>query len=262
MSAMHITLIVVLFLAGLMVWLLRPSLPRRSSYPPGPGKRRELPLEDFGAFMWMTGLPPPHLDAPGGERRASNPERSATPPPRTIEADAAKVVDFWRDAGAARRFAKDPAFDARFRERFLTLHESAARGALDHWARTAEGALALMILLDQFPRNAFRGTPRMYATDELARSLARRALGAGHDRAIEPALRLFLYLPFAHSEVLADQERSVALNAALGEPSARNAQRHHDIVARFGRFPHRNAILGRDMRPEEQAYLDAGGYAG
>lgn len=177
-------------------------------------------------------------------------------------AEAVVVVDFWRAAGPDRWFAKDPDFDRRFRERFLSLHEAAAQGALVDWRATPHGALALVLLLDQFPRNAFRGTPRMYATDALARELAAAAIDAGHDRAFEMELQVFFYLPFGHSEDLVDQERSVALVRRLGEPNASHAQRHHDIVQRFGRFPHRNPILGRSMTEEEQRYLDEGGYAG
>ena len=177
-------------------------------------------------------------------------------------AEASAVVAFWREAGPALWFAKDAAFDRRFREHFLALHEQAARGALDHWRETADGAMALAILLDQFPRNAFRGTARMYATDERARHIARDAIAAGHDKAFDPALRVFLYLPFGHSESLADQDRAVALCEALGEPNASHARHHRDIVRRFGRFPHRNPILGRPMTEEEQRYLVNGGYKG
>ena len=183
-------------------------------------------------------------------------------PSTNVNRNAAEVIRFWQDAGPNLWFAKDAQFDARFRERFITLHEAAARGALDDWAETAEGSLALIILLDQFPRNAFRGTPRMYATDEAARVIADTAIRAGHDRAVPPELQLFVYLPFGHSENLADQERSVALAARLGQENLKHAKHHHDIVKRFGRFPHRNQILGRTMRPEEQAYLDNGGYKG
>lgn len=179
-----------------------------------------------------------------------------------VNREAAEVIRFWRDAGPNLWFAKDDQFDASFRERFITLYEAAARGALDHWAETAGGSLALIILLDQFPRNAFRGTPRMYATDEAARDIADAAIRAGHDRAVPAELQLFVYLPFGHSENLADQERSVALAARLGQESLKHAKHHHDIVKRFGRFPHRNPILGRTMRPEEQAYLDNGGFKG
>jgi uncharacterized protein (DUF924 family) len=176
--------------------------------------------------------------------------------------EAEAVVGFWRDAGPDLWFAKDPAFDRRFRDRFLPLHEAAARGDLADWSATTAGSLALALLLDQFPRNAFRGTPRMYATDALARRAASAALAAGHDRELPPDLRLFLYLPFGHSEDPADQERSVALCAGLDEPNPTHARRHRDIVRRFGRFPHRNPILGRATTPEERRYLDEGGYAG
>ena len=183
-------------------------------------------------------------------------------PPAADALDPASVVAFWHDAGPGRWFAKDAEFDRRFRNRFLAAHERAARGCLDGWQATPEGSLALLLLLDQFPRNAFRGTPRMYATDPAARAIARLAVDAGHDRAVMPGLRLFFYLPFAHSEHLADQERSVALCRHLGQPSIAHACRHRDIVRRFGRFPHRNPILGRVMHPEEQSYLDTGGYSG
>lgn len=181
-----------------------------------------------------------------------------------LEAPAAAldVTDFWRDAGPGLWFAKDPAFDRRFCERFLHSHEAAARGELDDWQHAADGTLALVILLDQFPRNAFRGTPRMYATDALARALATKAIAAGHDRAPERDMQKFFYLPFAHSEDAADQDRAVALCQRLGGRDLAHAQRHRDIVRRFGRFPHRNPILGRTMRLEEQDYLDNGGYAG
>lgn len=175
---------------------------------------------------------------------------------------AGEVVAFWREAGPERWFAKSSEFDQRFRGRFLALHEAAARGELPSWLANPESALALCLLLDQFPRNAFRGTPRMYATDAMARSVADSAIHCGHDRAIEPALALFMYLPFGHSEDLADQQRSVELSRRLGQPSLAHAEGHRDIVRRFGRFPHRNPILGRTMSPEEQRFLDEGGFAG
>ena len=122
--------------------------------------------------------------------------------------------------------------------------------------------MALVLLLDQFPRNAFRGTPRMYATDDLGRDVADAAIASGHDGAVESSLRLFFYLPFAHSERLADQDRSVALCRSLDLKSLRHAEGHRDIVRRFGRFPHRNPILGRTMTAAEQEYLDHCGFAG
>jgi len=189
---------------------------------------------------------------------------SVTTAPASLQApiDARAVVDFWRAAGPGLWFAKDTDFDRHFRERFLWLYLAAARGELADWSKTPEGAMALVILLDQFPRNSFRNTPRMYATDAMARQIADAVVKAGHDQAVEPALRLFFYLPFGHSESLADQERSVALSEALGEPNLSHAKRHRDIIRRFGRFPHRNPILGRAMTPDEQRYLDDGGYAG
>jgi uncharacterized protein (DUF924 family) len=177
-------------------------------------------------------------------------------------AEAAAVVAFWRDAGPGAWFAKHPEFDRAFRERFLVLHEAAAEGRRADWIGSPEGALALVLLLDQFPRNAFRGSPRMYATDAMARAISAVAISAGHDRQVEPALRAFFYIAFGHSEDLADQERGVALCRSLGERDLAHAEHHRDIVRRFGRFPHRNPILGRKMRPEEQRYLDDGGYAG
>ena len=172
------------------------------------------------------------------------------------------VVQFWRDAGPKMWFAKSADFDRTFRERFLEQHEAAARQELMGWLTTAEGALALVLLLDQFPRNAFRDTPRMYATDELARQVADSAIAAGHDRAVPDDLAVFFYLPFGHSEILSHQERCVALATRLGDPHPARAQHHCDIVRRFGRFPHRNALLGRVTTAEEQRYLDEGGYKG
>lgn len=175
---------------------------------------------------------------------------------------AADVVAFWRDAGPACWFARDDDFDRRC-ARFVPLHMAAARRELDAWAGDAEGALALLILLDQIPRNVYRGTAHAYATDALARSVAARAVEAGFDLATGPALRVFFYLPYEHSESLDDQQRSMALHARLDGPdAARWARIHLDIIQRFGRFPHRNAALGRETTAEEQAFLDAGGFAG
>lgn len=190
-------------------------------------------------------------------RKPSPPEDKAVPP-----TEAAAVVQFWRDAGPARWFAKDAAFDRQFRECLHDLHFAAAARRCDAWAATAEGALALLLLLDQYPRNSFRGTGHMYATDPLARMFCRQALDAGLDRQVPQDLRLFFYLPLSHSEQLPDQERALALNRALGEPFASHAQGHLDIVARFGRFPHRNAMLGRQSSADEEAFLKAGGFAG
>ena len=172
------------------------------------------------------------------------------------------VVTFWQAAGPKRWFRGDADFDRQFRDRFLGAHEAAARGELDGWTASAEGALALLLLLDQFPRNAFRGTPRVYATDAQARRIADAAVRAGHDRCVPGELRQFFYLPFMHSEDPADQDRCVALNEAQGGESLRWATHHRDVVRRFGRFPHRNAVLGRASTPEEERFLAEGGFGG
>lgn len=180
----------------------------------------------------------------------------------TPNAKAAEIETFWRDAGRDRWFMKNEAFDREFSDRFTTLHFSAARRELDAWADTAQGSFALMILLDQFPRNCFRNTGHMYATDPLARHFARRAIAAGHDIQVEEVMRGFMYLPFSHSESLADQEYGLPFHAKLGAENMKHAQGHHDIVKRFGRFPHRNGILCRETTPEERAFLDEGGFSG
>jgi uncharacterized protein (DUF924 family) len=188
--------------------------------------------------------------------------RPAAEPAFATSAEALAVVAFWIEAGPGLWFAKDEKFDTRFRERFLREHEAAARGELQHWQSTPDGALALVILLDQFPRNAFRGTRRMYDTDALARQAASTAFAAGYDREIAVELRKFFVLPFAHSENLADQERSVALARRISTDDLAHAEHHRDIVRRFGRFPHRNVILNRESTPEEKEYLANGGYKG
>jgi uncharacterized protein (DUF924 family) len=181
---------------------------------------------------------------------------------RAMGEDAYSVVSFWREAGEAKWWRKDEAFDRTFRERFLGLHERAASGELEAWAHDATSALALIILLDQFPRNAFRGTARMFATDALARRYAEQAVDAGFDRVLGEPISVFFYLPFEHSESLADQARSVALQEHLGPELHKFALLHQEIIQRFGRFPHRNPLLGRSTTPEERAFLEAGGFAG
>ena len=184
-----------------------------------------------------------------------------------MPAHPADVVGFWRHAGADKWFAKNAAFDEAIRLKFEPVHHAAARGEHDDWRETAEGALALLILLDQFPRNLYRGSGHAFATDPLARAVARHAIAAGHDQTMEPELRPFFYLPFEHSEDPADQARSMQLfeahDAATGDLSSLKwAAEHRDIIARFGRFPHRNQALGRESTAEEQAFLDTGGFAG
>lgn len=178
------------------------------------------------------------------------------------------VLDFWfgdvaGDDFTSRKdvwFGKNEAFDAAIRTRFSALYGEAAGGALAGWAENGTGALALVIVLDQFPRNMFRGAARAFATDAMALAVARRAVDRGLDLPLAPVERLFLYLPFEHAESLAEQERSVALIGGLGDAETRDyAERHRAIIARFGRFPHRNAVLGRVSTPEEVAFLSEPG---
>lgn len=179
-----------------------------------------------------------------------------------LDPDALELVQFWRDAGPAKWFAKDAAFDAAFSTRFRDAHFAAARQALAHWMGHPESALALVLLLDQYPRNAFRGTGHMFATDGLALFQARQAIDLGYLDRVAPELRNFLCLPFMHSEVLSVQLESLVLYRAHAPDSMSWAIEHHAIIERFGRFPHRNAALGRQTTPAEQAFLDEGGFAG
>ena len=173
------------------------------------------------------------------------------------------VLAFWRAAGADRWYTRDDGFDAAVRDRFLDLWQEAVAGRLSSWEGSDDGALALVILLDQFPRNMFRGLAKAFSSDPLARDVAARALVRGVDKRIEPPLLQFLYLPFMHSEELADQIRCVLLFQGGSDPeNLRYAEIHADIIRRFGRFPHRNGALGRTTTPEEQAFLDAGGFSG
>lgn len=175
----------------------------------------------------------------------------------------ADVLAFWRAAGPKQWFAKDDAFDADIRARFMPTYEAAAHGDLSEWEATPEGALALAIVLDQFPRNLFRHDARAFATDAAARAVADRALARDFDSQVPTGERMFFYLPFEHSESMVDQDRSCALFRELGNADLlRWAELHADIIRRFSRFPHRNAVLGRTTTPDEQAFLDNDGFAG
>jgi uncharacterized protein (DUF924 family) len=177
------------------------------------------------------------------------------------------VVGFWASAGPKQWFAKSQAFDKAIRLKFEATHFAAARGEYDAWRATAEGTLALLILLDQFPRNLFRGSAHAFATDPLARQIARAATLDDLDLQVEPLLRPFFYLPFEHSEDGADQDLSIRLAEAHRDRTGdadtlKWAVLHRDIIQRFGRFPHRNQALGRETTAEEQAFLDEGGFSG
>jgi uncharacterized protein (DUF924 family) len=183
--------------------------------------------------------------------------------------DAQAVMDFWfgppgdpqRDVPRKAWFEKNDAFDAQIRERFGSLIERALRGELQGWVSAPDGAVAQIVVLDQFTRNVLRGTARAFAGDARALAAARSLVNAGTDRALPGVQRQFVYLPFEHAEDLAAQEESLRLFAQLERDAPVVgellvwAQRHHDIVARFGRFPHRNAALGRTSTPEELAFL-------
>ncbi len=171
------------------------------------------------------------------------------------------VLRFWfEEIPRERWFASDPAFDDLVAARFGRLVEKAGKGAFHPGPETPEGALALVLLLDQFPRHIHRGHRRAFAYDARARNLARKALDAGLEQRLPHERRAFVYLPFEHSEDLADQELSVRLFEALGDPVGLDyAKRHYEIISRFGRFPHRNAALGRKSTAEEEAYLEQPG---
>lgn len=177
---------------------------------------------------------------------------------------AQEITEFWIGAGPEAWYRRDDDFDAEIRARFGAAWQRAAAGAMDHWINAAPTALALMILLDQFPRNMFRADPRAFATDAKVLGLAKDALEMGHDLRIPEPERQFFYLPFMHSEDLADQTRAIELIETrmpqTGQGNVIHARAHAEIIRRFGRFPYRNADLGRDMTAEEQAFLDAGGY--
>jgi len=173
------------------------------------------------------------------------------------------IIGFWHSAGPQKWFKKIPALDDAIRLKFEPVHLRAARGEYDAWAETAQGALALLILLDQFPRNLYRGSAHAFATDPKARVIARAAIERGLDRQIEPPMRNFFYLPFEHSEDMADQDYGLALVTEGGiADDLKWAAIHRDIIVRFGRFPHRNAALGRVTTAEEQEFLDEGGFSG
>ena len=174
--------------------------------------------------------------------------------------EAADVVKFWRDAGPEKWFVKDPEFDYACGRTLLEAHYAASLRQLDGWNRTAEGALALAILLDQVPRNVFRETAHSFATDSLALMFVSHAIEKGLDMDIEPQLRTFMYLPFEHSEKIEHQLRAVDLFTHLGLAEPLDyAKQHLEVIKQFGRFPHRNAALGRSSSREELAWLKAGG---
>ena len=167
------------------------------------------------------------------------------------------VLDFWfKDLTPKQWFVKDADLDRKITERFSALHLALSRTVPPEWRASAEARLALVIVLDQFPRNMYRGSPLSFATDSLALNAAKAALAVGADAAVGGERQIFFYMPFEHAESQTEQDRAVALFEAFGDETYLDyARQHQDIIQRFGRFPHRNAILGRTSTPEEEAYL-------
>jgi uncharacterized protein (DUF924 family) len=178
-----------------------------------------------------------------------------------MHAQAQEIVDFWfSDPVKARWFKPTAEFDAQLRDKYSALLRAARAGDLDDWADTAQGALALILLLDQLPRNIYRGDAESFASDALALSIARQALASGFDTEVSVEQRQFFYLPLMHSEDLADQEMCVALcEATCAEENIKFARLHRDLIARFGRFPHRNRVLNRESSDAELDYLASDG---
>lgn len=169
------------------------------------------------------------------------------------------ILNFWFEETKPQQwFQTNPEFDAQVTEEFSKAYEMAREGTFDEWKKDADGCLALCLLLDQFPRNMFRGTPQAFATDKQALLIAKHALSKGFDQVLSPVKRRFLYLPFEHSENLADQRRCVELFEKMKDDDPLGydyALRHLKVIENYGRFPHRNKILGRDNTPEEEEYL-------
>jgi uncharacterized protein (DUF924 family) len=177
--------------------------------------------------------------------------------------DARTIADFWMLAGPERWFTRDAAFDGTLAVRFGGALKQARLGAFDHWGETPEGALGLVLLLDQVSRNTHRGSPLAFAGDAKALALAKTSVGRGYHQKLVPPLAMWLLMPFEHAEDLDAQNRCVALFASIGlNEMVYWAQLHLGIIARFGRFPHRNAVLGRRSTAEEIAFLQAGGFSG
>lgn len=173
------------------------------------------------------------------------------------------ILDFWEEAGPKKWFAKDAEFDATIATRFKDTHELAAQGGYDDWADDPDGALALIIVLDQFSRNLFRKSPAAFTQDEKCLRVTHKVIDEGLDKKMREDLRVFAYMPLMHSERLEDQELCIEKLQEIGADENINyAKEHRDIIAKFGRFPHRNVALGRDTTEEEREFLDEGGFAG
>ena len=176
---------------------------------------------------------------------------------------AEEVIAFWQEAGPSRWFARDDKFDTEIAERFGDLIEPAISGELDEWQQTAVGTMALILVLDQFSRNLFRDSARAYAQDDKAIEFTKLAIERGFDNAFDVPLKRFIFMPFMHAEDLDLQEQLIELCAKTDDTDgAKWGEMHADIIRRFGRFPHRNELLGRTSTAEELAFLEEGGFAG
>ena len=180
----------------------------------------------------------------------------------TVQNRAGEVLTFWQEAGPESWYRQDALFDRTIRDRFGALWDLACAGGCDHWAMGPKGALGLIVLTDQLPRNMFRDSPRAFASDARALRIAASALNHGLDLRVAEPMRQFFYLPFMHSEMLTDQDRSVRLFKARmeGGDNLLHARAHREVIRRYGRFPYRNAALGRVSTPQEEVFLHAGGY--
>lgn len=177
--------------------------------------------------------------------------------------DGQRILDFWREIGPKGWWRKNEDIDNQIIQEFSELHAKAVTGELSDWENDPDDCLALVILLDQFSRNMFRGDPATFAQDEQGLAVARRGIAKGHDKKADDNLASFFYLPFMHSEILEDQEECVRIFEAIDKPeNLKAAVEHHDIIKQFGRFPHRNEVLGRETSKQEQAFLDDGGFKG
>ena len=173
------------------------------------------------------------------------------------------VLNFWTEAGPKKWWKKDPGFDAEILQQFGDLYQQACAGELDGWADNADGALALILLLDQFSRNLHRNSPLSFAQDAKCADLTRAVIASGADHHMPADIRPFCYMPLMHSESLEDQKLGLEMMEKFGvEGNVKAAVEHRDIIVKFGRFPHRNSVLGRQTTPEEQTFLDDGGFAG
>lgn len=173
------------------------------------------------------------------------------------------VIKFWSDAGSKKWYVKDDAFDAEIAEKFGAAHDGAKAGQYDDWQETAQGAMALLILLDQMARNLFRNSHKAFEADAKALGVAKNALERKFDEEIEGVMRQWFYMPLMHSEAMSDQELCCEITKRVGlEGTYEFAVIHADIIRQFGRFPHRNEILGRTSSADELAFLAKGGFAG